>query len=191
MPRPEIPGASSGQREEQKKEKKHDTAKGKAAAAVLLAGLGRCYQRLHGNRHRPRRRHPAPEVEVAIGKTRDVPIYHEWIGTLDGMVNAAIKAQVTGYLLRKLTRRLICKEGQLLFQIDPRPFQAAVDQAKGQLAQANGQLPQAKAQLAQAQAQLVAAEANSAQDAARRGSLHSAGETAGHHPAGPGQRQAE
>jgi RND family efflux transporter MFP subunit len=103
---------------------------------------------------------PPPEVEVATVETRDVPIYHEWIGTTDGLVNAAIKAQVTGYLLQQsYAEGSFVRKGQLLFQIDPRPFDAAVNQAKGQLAQANGQWAQAKAQLVQAQAQLVAAEA--------------------------------
>ena len=99
---------------------------------------------------------PPPEVEVANVDQRDVPIYHEWIGTLDGLVNAAIKAQVSGYLLsQNYAEGSFVRKGQLLFEIDPRPFQAALDQAKGQLAQAKGQLAQAKAQLAQAQAQLA------------------------------------
>jgi RND family efflux transporter MFP subunit len=103
---------------------------------------------------------PPPDVGVAMVEQRDVPIYHEWIGTLDGMVNAAIRAQVTGYLLtQNYSEGSFVRKGQLLFEIDPRPFQAAVDQAQGQLAQANGQLALAKAQLLQAQAQLVSAEA--------------------------------
>ncbi len=66
----------------------------------------------------------------------DVPIYHEWIGTLDGLVNATIRAQVTGYLLSQDYREGdAIKKGDLLFQIDPRPFQAVLDQANGQLAQ--------------------------------------------------------
>jgi membrane fusion protein (multidrug efflux system) len=102
-----------------------------------------------------------PEVEVARVEQRDVPIYRQWIGTLDGMVNAAIKAQVTGYLLtQNYTEGSFVKKGQLLFGIDPRPFQAAVDQAEGQLSQANGQLAQAKAQLVQSQAQVAQARAN-------------------------------
>jgi len=104
---------------------------------------------------------PAPEVEVVDVQQRDVPIYNEWIGTLDGMVNADIKAQVSGYLqTQAYTEGSYVKTGQLLFQIDPRPFQAVLDQAKGQLAQAAGQLAQAKAQLTQAQAQVAVAEAN-------------------------------
>ena len=101
-----------------------------------------------------------PDVEVAPVEQRDIPVYHEWIGTLDGLVNAAIRAQVTGYLRsQNYAEGSFVKKGQLLFEIDPRPLQAAADQAQGQLAQANGQLAQAKAQLLQAQAQLVTAEA--------------------------------
>jgi RND family efflux transporter MFP subunit len=104
---------------------------------------------------------PPPDVEVATVQQKDVPTYREWIGTLDGMVNAAIRAQVTGYLLsQNYTEGSFVRKGQLLFEIDPRPFQATVDQAQGQLAQANGQLAQAKAQLVQAKAQLTVAEAN-------------------------------
>src|SRR5438445_1653263 len=102
-----------------------------------------------------------PEVKVARVEQRDVPIQREWVGTLAGMVNAAIKAQVTGYLLtQNYTEGSFVNKGQSLFEIDPRPFQAAVDQAQGQLSQANGQLGQAKAQLVQAQAQLLQAQAN-------------------------------
>ncbi len=105
---------------------------------------------------------PAPfGVEVVAVEQKDVPIYGEWIGTLDGLVNADIKAQVTGYLLKQgYSEGSFVQKGQLLFEIDPRPFQAAVDQAQGQLAQANGGVAQAKAQLAQAEAQVAAAEAN-------------------------------
>jgi len=104
---------------------------------------------------------PRPEVEVATVEQRDVPVYHEWIGTLDGKVNAAIKAEVTGYLrTQNYSEGSFVHKGQLLFEIDPRPFQAALDQAQGQLAQAKGQLAQAKAQLIQAQAQLAQSVAN-------------------------------
>src|SRR5262249_26467413 len=101
------------------------------------------------------------EVEVAQVEQKDVPIYTEWIGTLDGMVNAEIKSQVTGYLLTKnYTEGSFVKKGQLLFEIDPRPFQATVDLAKGDLAKAKGQLAQSNSQLLQAQAQLAQAQAN-------------------------------
>src|SRR5258708_6556812 len=104
---------------------------------------------------------PPPDVEVVQVEQKDVPIYGEWIGTLDGLVNADIKAQVSGYLLKQeYTEGSFVRKGQLLFEIDPRPFQATVDQAQGQLAQASGQLAQAKAQLVQAEAQVAVAEAN-------------------------------
>lgn len=71
----------------------------------------------------------------------DVPIYHEWIGVLDGLVNAQIRAQVTGYLLTQNYREGDpINKGDSLFEIDPRPFQAALDQAKGSLAQAEAKL---------------------------------------------------
>src|ERR1041384_8204316 len=105
---------------------------------------------------------PTPlDVGVVQVEQRDVPIYSEWIGTLDGMVNAAIKAQVSGYLLKQdYIEGSPVKKDQLLFEIDPRPFQAALDQALGQLAQANGQLAQAKAQVLQSEAQVAQAQAN-------------------------------
>ena len=104
---------------------------------------------------------PPPEVEVVAVEQKDVPIYNEWIGTLDGMVNAEIKAQVTGYLLSKnYTEGSFVKKGQLLFELDPRPLQAALDQAKGNLAQVEGQVSQANAQLLQQRAQLATVEAN-------------------------------
>jgi RND family efflux transporter MFP subunit len=102
-----------------------------------------------------------PDVGIVEVQQKDVPIYGEWIGTLDGLVNADIKAQVSGYLLEQAYKEgTFVKKGQLLFQIDPRPFQAAVDQAEGQLAQTQGQLEQARAQLLQAEAQVSVAEAN-------------------------------
>jgi membrane fusion protein (multidrug efflux system) len=96
---------------------------------------------------------PPPVVEAAPVEQRDVPIYGEWIGTLTGQVNADIKAQVTGYLLTQNYKEgSYVTKGQLLFEIDPRTFQAALDQAKGQLAQAEAQLVQGEAQLATAEA---------------------------------------
>src|SRR5690242_17528588 len=69
----------------------------------------------------------APEalaVQVAIVEQRDVPIYTEWIGTLDGYVNADIKAQVSGYLQKQnYTEGSFVHPGQVLFEIDPRPFE--------------------------------------------------------------------
>jgi RND family efflux transporter MFP subunit len=101
------------------------------------------------------------EVRVATAQQRDVPIYKEWIGTLDGLVNADIKAQVSGYLIAQAYKEgSFVKKGQLLFQIDPRPFQATLDQASAQLSQAQGQLEQARAQETQAEAGVAVAEAN-------------------------------
>ena len=102
-----------------------------------------------------------PDVEVIKVEQKDVPIYSEWIGTLDGMVNSEIKAQVAGYLLSKnYTEGGFVKKGQLLFEIDQRPLRAVLDQAKGSLAQAEAQVTQANAQLLHAQAELAQAEAN-------------------------------
>jgi membrane fusion protein (multidrug efflux system) len=88
----------------------------------------------------------ATDVEVVQVKKEDVPIYSEWIGTLDGLVNADVRAEVTGYLLKQgYQEGAFVNQGQLLFQIDPRPFQAALDQAQGQLAQAQAALANAQA----------------------------------------------
>ncbi|HWY58404.1 MAG TPA: efflux RND transporter periplasmic adaptor subunit [Terriglobales bacterium] len=87
-----------------------------------------------------------PDVEVVKVQQEDVPIYHEWIGTFDGLVNADVRAQVTGYLSKQgYQEGAFVKQGQLLFQVDPRPFQAALDQAQGQLAQAKAALANAQA----------------------------------------------
>lgn len=87
-----------------------------------------------------------PEVVIAQVEQRDVPIYGEWIGTLDGFVNADVRGQVTGYLSRQgYQEGAFVRKGQLLFEIDPRPFQAALDQAEGQSAQATAQLANAEA----------------------------------------------
>jgi RND family efflux transporter MFP subunit len=86
------------------------------------------------------------DVETIPVEQKDVPIYGEWIGTLDGLTNADVRAQVTGYLLRQgYQEGAFVKKGQLLFEIDPRPFQAALDQAEGQLAQAKALLANAQA----------------------------------------------
>jgi membrane fusion protein (multidrug efflux system) len=104
---------------------------------------------------------PPPAVELVTVEQKDIPVSREWIGTLDGYVNAPIKAQVSGFLLRQnYVEGSFVQKNQLLFEIDPRPFQAAVDQALGQLAQANGQLSQAKAGLIQTRANLTSARAS-------------------------------
>jgi RND family efflux transporter MFP subunit len=111
---------------------------------------------------------PALEVEVIPVAQKNVPIYSEWIGTTEGMVNADLKAQVTGYLLRQNYKEgSFVKKGQLLFEIDPRPFQAALDQANGQVAQYQGQVEQATSQITQAEAQLAQAKSQFLQAQAR------------------------
>jgi membrane fusion protein (multidrug efflux system) len=103
---------------------------------------------------------PPPEVRAASVEPRDLPIEHEWIGTLDGLVNADVRAQVTGYLLRQDYKEgSFVRKGQLLFQIDPRPFEAVVVQASGQYEQAKAQLAQAQAGLATAESNLATTEA--------------------------------
>ncbi len=90
---------------------------------------------------------PMPVSVVAVQQA-DVPLTSEWVGTLDGYVNAQIQPQVSGYLIRQLYREgSPVSKGQVLFEIDPRPFQAALEQAQGQVGQAQGQLGQAQAQL--------------------------------------------
>jgi RND family efflux transporter MFP subunit len=87
---------------------------------------------------------PPPVVEVATVIQKNVPVQGEWVGTLEGYVNAQIQPQVSGYLIRQdYHEGAFVKKGQLLFEIDPRPFQAALDQAKGQLAQAQAQMANA------------------------------------------------
>jgi membrane fusion protein, multidrug efflux system len=86
-----------------------------------------------------------PEVLVITLTPTNVPIFEEWIGTLDGYVNAEIRAQVTGYLQKQdYQEGSEVKKGDLLFEIDPRPFKAAVDQAEGKLAQDKAQLEKAQ-----------------------------------------------
>ena len=80
---------------------------------------------------------PPPDVEVVQVEQKDVPIWNEWIGTLDGLVNAQIKPQVTGYLLRQTyTDGAFAKKGQLLFEIDPRPSDGRLKDAKSRAARA-------------------------------------------------------
>jgi membrane fusion protein (multidrug efflux system) len=114
------------------------------ASVILLSSIG-C-----GKSEQPQAR--PPEVEVVRVEQKDVPIWNEWVGTLEGLVNAQIKPQVTGYLLRQTYQEgSFVKKGQLLFEIDPRTFQAALDQTKAQLANAEGQLAQAEANQVKAQ----------------------------------------
>ena len=106
---------------------------------------------------------PPPPMPVSVLSVQptDVPLNGEWVGTLDGMVNANIQPQVSGYLIRQDYKEgLPVTKGQVLFEIDPRPFQALVDQAEGQVAQAKGAVQQAQSQVAQAQAQFGLTEIN-------------------------------
>jgi membrane fusion protein (multidrug efflux system) len=92
---------------------------------------------------------PPPTVEVTTVTVKDVPIYKEWIGSLDGNVNAVIRPQVSGYLIKQNYQEgQLVKKGQVLFEIDPRTFQAEVDQAKGQLAQQQARYDTSRANLA-------------------------------------------
>lgn len=101
-----------------------------ASFLFLCAGCAR-----EGSTVRP------PEVEVASAIQKDVPIYGEWVATLDGYVNAQIQPRVTGYLVKQDYREgFLVRKDDVLFEIDPRPFQAALDMAKAQLAQAEAQL---------------------------------------------------
>ncbi|HME10324.1 MAG TPA: efflux RND transporter periplasmic adaptor subunit [Bryobacteraceae bacterium] len=129
---------------------------------VLLTGIAASLAASAGCARATSGAAPAPlQVQVVKVEQKDVPVYREWIGTLDGLVNADIKAEVSGYLTQQAyTEGSFVKQGQLLFQIDPRPFQASLDQAKGQLAQAEAQLEQARAQLLQAEAQVAVMAAN-------------------------------
>jgi RND family efflux transporter MFP subunit len=99
---------------------------------------------IEGCRNKPPPPTP-PEVEVLTVAATNVPIFEEWIGTLDGFVNAQIRAQVIGYLLAQdYSEGSEVRQGDLLFQIDPRPFQAALNQAQSKLAQDKAQLGKAE-----------------------------------------------
>src|ERR1700722_20125022 len=109
------------------------------AGAVILAAAGGWGR--EGSSQAP----AAVDVRVASVEKKDVPLVREWVGTLDGFVNAQIRAQVSGYLVKQDYREgAAVKKGDVLFEIDPRPFEAA-------LAQSNGLLAQAKAQLGKAE----------------------------------------
>jgi RND family efflux transporter MFP subunit len=112
---------------------------GLVAAVLLVSALG-----CSNGKVRAAAPPPPPVVEVAPVIQKDVPVQGEWVGTLEGYVNAQIQPQVSGYLIRQdYHEGAFVKKGQLLFEIDPRPFQAALDQAKGQLTQAEAQMANA------------------------------------------------
>ncbi len=92
---------------------------------------------------------PAPEVSVAQVLQQDVPVFSEWVGTTVGFVDADIHPKVSGYLLKQDYRNGdVVHAGQLLFEIDPREYQAALEQAQGNLGQAQAQLKQNQLTLA-------------------------------------------
>ena len=106
-----------------------------ALALALVAGLAGCEKATGPLAALP------PEVEVLTVAAEDVPVYQEWIGSLDGFVNAQIRAQVSGYLMSQNYKEgTLVKKGDVLFQIDPRTFDAALSQAKAQLDMATAQL---------------------------------------------------
>jgi membrane fusion protein (multidrug efflux system) len=108
-------------------------------AVLNFSGCGKEYQEKQG----------PPVVEVVDVMQKDVPVYAEWVGTTDGLVNATIRAQVQGYLIKQTYHEGdFVKKGQVLFEIDPRTFQAAVDQAKADLARSEAYWQTAKANLA-------------------------------------------
>ncbi len=103
--------------------------------AGLLAGCGKG---VSASSPSPR---PAMNVTVVKIEPTDVQLTGEWVGTLDGYVNAQIQPQANGYLIRQDYREgTQVEQGQVLFEIDPRPFEAALEQARGQLGQAQAQL---------------------------------------------------
>jgi membrane fusion protein (multidrug efflux system) len=88
---------------------------------------------------------PPVDVQVATVEQRDVPVIREWVGSLDGSVNAQIRAQVSGYLIKQnYTEGSVVAKGDPLFEIDPRPFESALAQANGLLAQAQAQAGKAE-----------------------------------------------
>ncbi len=109
-----------------------------AISALLIVLLAAC------SRKAPQAGPAAPEVQVTTVQPRDVPRVLERVATLDGFINANINAQVQGYVVsRDYKEGGVVKKGDLLFQIDPRPFEAALAQAKG--TQAKDQANWAKA----------------------------------------------
>jgi len=111
---------------------------------------------------------PPPVVKVEPVIERDVPISVEYVGTLVGYINAQIRARVAGHMVsQNYTEGSFVKAGDLLFQVDPRPFQTAADQADAKLHLAESQLSQAKAQVSASQAQVEQAIAKVAQDEAQ------------------------
>ena len=107
-----------------------------ALSAAILLLLTSCAKKQGG----PPVVGPMP-VTVATVEQREVSLYGDWVATLDGFVNAQIQPQVSGYMIKQDYREgSVVQSGEVLFEIDPRPFQATLDQVEGQLAQARAQL---------------------------------------------------
>ncbi len=112
-------------------------------ATGLVIGTSSCKQNAAPPPPQP------PSVEVLTVVTRDVPLQREWIGVLDGDVNATIRPQVTGYMVSQNYREgEFVKKGQVLFEIDPRTFQTTVEQAKAARSQQQANHATAAANLA-------------------------------------------
>jgi Biotin-lipoyl like len=128
--------------------------------AVLTAGCG--------DASRAGGAPPPPVVKVEPVVERDVPISVEYVGTLVGYINAQIRARVSGHLFsQNYTEGSLVKAGDLLFQVDPRPFETAAEQAEARLSLAESQLSQAKAQVTASRAQVEQAMATVVQDEAQ------------------------
>jgi membrane fusion protein, multidrug efflux system len=128
--------------------------------AALAAGCG--------DRSRAAGPPPPPTVRVDSVVEKDVPISAEWVGTLVGYINAQIRARVSGHLMsQNYTEGSLVKSGDLLFKVDPRPFQTAADQAEAKLHLAESQLSQAKAQVSASHAQIEQAMATVVQGEAQ------------------------
>ena len=122
----------------------HSQTSGRGAILIFLAAI--CWT---GCAKKEAAVTAAPEVEVTPVTQQDVPLYTECIATLDGYVNAQIQPQVTGYLMKQnYTEGTVVNKGDVLFEIDPRPFEAALQQSKGQMAQAEAQLGKTKLDVA-------------------------------------------
>src|SRR5262245_18520079 len=137
-------------------------------SVVSLMGLAVTAAAGCGDASRATATPPPAVVKVEPVVERDVPISVEYVGTLVGSINAQIRARVAGHLVsQNYSEGLPVKAGDLLFQVDARPFQAAADQADAKLQVAESQLSQAKAQVSASQAQVEQAIAKVAQDEAQ------------------------
>src|SRR5881628_3822586 len=131
------------------------THDGHSLLTGLLIGLIAAVTAGCGDTSRAAAPPPAPVVKIEPVVERDVPISAEWVGTLVGYINAQIRARVSGHLVSQNYKEgSLVKSGDFLFQVDSRPFQAAVEQAEARLQQAQSQLSQAKAQVSASQAQV-------------------------------------